>query len=316
MKKVAASLENPQAFGTPMTSFLMCLLGLLFFSVWRPPAVLADYPPSVYVEMQESAPEVFRIQVQQVHTEPTTQMTAAFHPILVDVKAKVVEVLRTASGVKAGEDIPIRYISFGNPPGVVGLVGPEILEAQTAYMAYLQLDQEQNAFVIAAKGESFVSSYLTIETICEPIGRNGEQLDLCVENREGIEVFGRTDYFYLNSPAGKTESPLGGGFGTHRLMASPGRNYIVIEGNAGEGHGMFGVLDLDEVRANKEDPTYCFGLDDLSGYSALEWQGESLQFEAEVNLQEGEHFADQSGTIYRYRLTPAEDCRLELIHSK
>ena len=151
---------------------------------------------------------------------------------------------------------------------------------------------------------------IVVRTICEPIGQKGEQLDLCVDNYEGTEEYYQVDAYYLKSSSGRKDLNIGGGFCTFKLMASPDRNYIVIEECAGEGHAMFSVANLDDIRANKEQPAACGGLDDLSGYSSLKWQGEILYFEATADLLAGQRVFDGSDRIYRYRLFPADHCRL------
>lgn len=97
------------------------------------------------------------------------------------------------------------------------------------------------------------------------------------------------------------------------MLVSPNRNYVVIEENAGEGHGIFSIVDLDDVRSSKENPASCVGWDDLVGYDELEWRGEQLHFSATQNLLEENAPFTENGIIYRYRLTPADNCRLELL---
>ncbi len=148
--------------------------------------------------------------------------------------------------------------------------------------------------------------------LCEPIGLNDQQLDLCVENREGTPEYYQSSVYYLKTPSEIRPLPYGG-FSMYRMLVSPNRNYVVIEENAGEGHGIFSIVNLDDVRASKENPTVCGGWDDLVGYDELEWRGEQLHFSATQNLLVENAPFTEDEIIYRYRLTPADNCRLELL---
>lgn len=68
---------------------------------------LAALPPSAYRGDQESAPEALVIQVLAVKSEVSTdsQQTVT----TVNAKARVSEVVRTASGLKPGDEIAIAY---------------------------------------------------------------------------------------------------------------------------------------------------------------------------------------------------------------
>lgn len=151
-------------------------------------------------------------------------------------------------------------------------------------------------------------------TLCEPIGLNDQPLDLCVENREGTPEYYQSSVYYLKTPTEIRPLPYGG-FSTYRMLVSPGRNYVVIEENAGEGHLIFSIDNLDDVRASKENPTGCGGWDDLVGYDELEWRGEQLHFSATQILLTENAPTTEDEIIYRYRLTPADNCRLELLGS-
>ncbi len=149
-------------------------------------------------------------------------------------------------------------------------------------------------------------------TLCEPIGLSGKQLDLCVENRAGTPEYSQSSVYYLKT-ATDTHPLALSGLSTYSLLVSPDRNYVVIEENAGEGHIIFSIANLDDIRAKKDKPAICRGWDDLVGYDELEWRGEQLYFSATQNLLANISPATKDETIYHYRLTPADNCRLELV---
>ncbi len=149
-------------------------------------------------------------------------------------------------------------------------------------------------------------------TLCEPIGLSGKQLDLCVENRDGTPEHSQSSVYYLKTATGTQPLALSG-LSTYSLLVSPDRNYVVIEENAGEGHLVFSIANLDDIRAKKDKPAICRGWDDLVGYDELEWRGEQLYFSATQNLRAKGSPATEDKIIYRYRLAPADNCSLQLV---
>ncbi len=151
-------------------------------------------------------------------------------------------------------------------------------------------------------------------TLCEPIGLDSQQLDLCVENRDGNQDFFQASFYFLKT-ATNTQPLAFSGLSTFRMLVSPKRKFIVIEENAGEGHGIFSIVNLDDIRAQKAAPSVCWGWDDLVGYDDLEWRGEQLYFSANQNLVDDNTSLADGETIYHYLLNPAVDCRLELLRT-
>ena len=155
---------------------------------------------------------------------------------------------------------------------------------------------------------------IVAETICVPIGLNGESLELCVDNLVGSPMYYQTNLFYLKTKTGRKSLDLGGGFSTYELIVSPSRRYMVDVENIGEGHGAFSVVDLDDLRSGKS-PERCAGIEAYpSGFWDLEWQKDILYFTAGVDLvgtHEPASYEDEF--VYRYRIYPAEGCRLEQV---
>ena len=157
-------------------------------------------------------------------------------------------------------------------------------------------------------------SEIVVETICVPIGLSGDPLEFCVDNLAGSPMYYQTNVFYLKTQNGRESLDLGGGFSTYDLLVSPSRRYMVDVENIGEGHGAFSVMDLDDVRAGKS-PGSCGGIEAYpAGFWDLEWQGDVLFFTVGMDLIgtfDPPSYEDEF--VYRYRMYPAEGCRLEQV---
>ena len=125
----------------------------------------AEMPPQAYAEMQEKAPEFLKIEVlsstkesgaaeNTINLEDLKKGVKSFH---IHLTAKVLEVERSASGVKTGDVIKIDYTRTERPKGT-GWVGPSeipVLKKGDVTEAYLDENKKLNSFSPAARGRSF-----------------------------------------------------------------------------------------------------------------------------------------------------------------
>lgn len=106
-------------------------------------SVVAELPPQVYDNMKTISPEILKIQVSQVKKKGE----------YVDAYAKVTEVQRSLSELKAGDEISIKYTI---PNRLLVLAGPSsaiLLHQGEEYTAFLKCTNKVCA--LAAKGKSF-----------------------------------------------------------------------------------------------------------------------------------------------------------------
>jgi hypothetical protein len=111
------------------------------------PGAQAELAPQVYKDMQSRAPEFLEIQVLSVTT------AAASDEIRVDVEARVIDVRRSKSGLKAGDVIRIEYTRTTKL-----LAGPSpapVLQKGKKYPAFLSQAVTKNDYRPAALGRSF-----------------------------------------------------------------------------------------------------------------------------------------------------------------
>lgn len=152
-------------------------------------------------------------------------------------------------------------------------------------------------------------SLLAREALCEPIGREGQEQELCALNVINYAPYYEATRVYLVSEGHIREvESLSGGYGIYELLASPSRRYLAIVENAGEGHPELGVCYLEKVLKGEEDPCFAGFNPYPGGVYDLAWQGDVLTFSSdgiEPLLPESE------GECYqRYRLD-AESGKLE-----
>jgi hypothetical protein len=113
----------------------------------------AEIAPENYAGMQNDAPEYVTIEPTAVRTG--FALFSRTRPVA--VTARVVTVLRSASGINVGDTITIRYEHFNPRRGWAGPRPIPILEVGTRYPAYLAWDAAENSFRPAAMGASFQS---------------------------------------------------------------------------------------------------------------------------------------------------------------
>lgn len=116
-------------------------------------SALAELPPYVYRDMQAKSPERLTIKVKSVKTQERDEPDRRL--IDVTVEAEVTEVARTASRLKPGQSIRIRYTHSDFKQPMAGPSQVPILREGETYPAFLGKDKGGDAYAPAAGGYSF-----------------------------------------------------------------------------------------------------------------------------------------------------------------
>jgi hypothetical protein len=113
----------------------------------------AELPPGAYEELKKNASEVMTVKILKVQT-PEGQK-GHFRVVFT---AKVLEVMRSKSGVEKGQTVRIASYHVTEKARKEGFVGPRIpalLPVGWEGKVYLNKKQDKQAYDIAAYGESF-----------------------------------------------------------------------------------------------------------------------------------------------------------------
>ena len=133
----------------------IALLSLALLTGTAAHLAFAALPPSAYRPEQDKAPEALVIAVLSVKSEVTEDAKAS--RVHVEARARVVEVKRTASELKVGDEINIAYTNYQLKRDQF-IVGPgsyiPVLEEGKVVPAYLSGNQK-NGYLPAAQGYSF-----------------------------------------------------------------------------------------------------------------------------------------------------------------
>lgn len=129
-----------------MRSPLVFLLFCLFTAV-----AFGELPPSAYEAMQAKASDAAKIEVLQVEVEPGESPEQQ----KVHIVAMVNEVIRTSSGLSAGDLINIYYTVTARPKGWVGPGEIPILSEKDSTIAYLTKNAETDQYAPSAGRMSF-----------------------------------------------------------------------------------------------------------------------------------------------------------------
>ncbi|MEA2416766.1 MAG: hypothetical protein QOI58_3423 [Thermoanaerobaculia bacterium] len=127
-------------------------------------AVLADLSPDVYKDLQRKAPEVLYIQVSSVHVhrrfaKPSSCSFFDFEVIReVRVAARVLRVVRSGTGVRAGDVIEIDYASVSSCSGLNGPRSIQMLRNGDRVYVFLVRSGRTKSFEPAARGATFSDS--------------------------------------------------------------------------------------------------------------------------------------------------------------
>ena len=116
-------------------------------------SALAELPPYVYRDMQAKSPERLTIKVKSVKTEERDEPERKL--ISVTAEAEVTAVERTASQLKPGRAIRIRYTRSDYKQPIAGPSQVPILREGETYPAFLSKNKEGDAYAPAAGGYSF-----------------------------------------------------------------------------------------------------------------------------------------------------------------
>jgi hypothetical protein len=113
----------------------------------------AEIAPEEYLKMQQRSEEHLDILVRSVST--TSSLFSRSTKVV--VKADVLAVYRSLSGLSEGDKITIAYTSTKLGKGWVGPRPIPILKRKSETSAFLVFDADQNAYIPAARGYSFES---------------------------------------------------------------------------------------------------------------------------------------------------------------
>lgn len=113
----------------------------------------AELPPYVHKEWQQQAPESLLIKVRSVQTRETDEPRGK--KIDVSVEAQVEQVIRSQTGLHAGDVIRIRYVHNEYKEPLIGPSEMPILKKGESCPAYLEMDKKEHVYVPAAGGHSF-----------------------------------------------------------------------------------------------------------------------------------------------------------------
>ncbi len=116
-------------------------------------AFAVELPPYVYKDMQAKSPERLTIKVKSVKREERDEPERKL--VAVTAEAEVTGVERTASGLKTGQTIRVRYTHTEYKQPVAGPSQVPILREGETYPAFLSKNKEGGAYSPAAGGYSF-----------------------------------------------------------------------------------------------------------------------------------------------------------------
>ena len=113
--------------------------------------LLAELPPYIYEEMKENSPEVLKLIVDDVQLKASNTSKSK-----VEIKATVVNVIKTKTGLQQNSQILIVYeLQKFIERGYVGPAPLKALKKEKQYTAYLKYSIEDKAYFPSAKGLSF-----------------------------------------------------------------------------------------------------------------------------------------------------------------
>lgn len=116
------------------------------------PTVRAELPPQVYQEYQNEAPEAVTLTVRSV--KRTEKKETEFTSISIVAEARIDKVNRSATGLKPGDVIRIKYEHRKDREPMPGPSQPDIVTEGASYPAFLE-KQKDGTYGIAARGYSF-----------------------------------------------------------------------------------------------------------------------------------------------------------------
>ncbi|QDU07667.1 hypothetical protein [Gimesia aquarii] len=141
---------------------IISLVTLIAFTIHTSVAY-TEIAPGLIANMKKKAPEVFKVEIRKVTQADTTMPSGRIN---VAYETKVLEVLRSKSGVKVGDTITIEtYYLHPNPKtpeevagvlsDILGPKHPVLLSKQWKGKVYLHSPRADKKFKIAVFGRSF-----------------------------------------------------------------------------------------------------------------------------------------------------------------
>ncbi|MBJ2355794.1 hypothetical protein [Sphaerochaeta sp. S2] len=127
------------------------LLLLVFLLMFPLALLISEIAPVEYRSMQINAPEQLHLSIRSVSKRwrPFTGGTE------ITVKAEVIGVVSSETNLAEGDCITISYMHQKLKKGWAGPRPIPILERKTTTEAFLAFDEEQDAYIPAARGASF-----------------------------------------------------------------------------------------------------------------------------------------------------------------
>lgn len=113
----------------------------------------AELPPEAYLRRQKVAPEALRVRVVSVKKNEAD--SEKFKTTIFTVEARVLEVERTATHLKAGDVIQIVYVTRQSKVAVAGPAPVPILDGGREYPAFLSKNGTKPYYIPAAGAWSF-----------------------------------------------------------------------------------------------------------------------------------------------------------------
>lgn len=138
---------------TVSISLRLAAASLLAATVLVGASARAEIAPDEYAKMQRAAPEGLRIRVDEVETSTCWFWLCSSQDVTVE--ASVLEVLRSAAGLRAGDRIVVKYVHRPLRDDESGPRAIPILEEDDVVPAWLAKAEGASHFVPAARGASF-----------------------------------------------------------------------------------------------------------------------------------------------------------------
>src|SRR3712207_947968 len=135
------------------SKFVGRYLSAVALAVCLSASVSAELPPTIYRDMQAKSPERLTIKVRTVKTEERDESERKL--VAVAAEAEVVGVERTATELKPGQTIRIRYTRTDYKQPIAGPSQVPVLREGQTCPAFLRKDKEGDAYAPAAGGYSF-----------------------------------------------------------------------------------------------------------------------------------------------------------------
>jgi hypothetical protein len=146
--KIDPNMTNNQRL---ITKILILIATMIPIEFPIAPSAQAEIPPGSYDKLRINAEEALIIKVVNVNR----RLTGNREFTLISVKAQVVAVQRSKTGIKPGRKISIQYESQHPNSTMPGPGRSAILQVGEYYPAFLNISEDQKTYSPAAYGKSF-----------------------------------------------------------------------------------------------------------------------------------------------------------------